>query len=79
MKMTINGKDYPLTVDAFGLTYVDGKLVDDFMKTLSVEDTEWLARYGLSVVQREPKHFDDIAERIEMPRDLKGKMDRFKL
>lgn len=78
-KITINGKTYAIEIDGMGLTYVNGMLVDEFIEMLPMKDIEWLAKYGMGVAQKEPEHFDDIAERIEMPHTVKNQLDKFKV
>lgn len=78
-KININGKSYDLGMDLFNITYIGNKPINEFMKTLSDEDTIWLAKRGMKLIQEEPEHFDDIAERLEMPRELKSTMDGFKV
>lgn len=77
-KISVNGKSYPLTLDKFNITHIDGKPVDKFIDSLSIEDQTWLAKRGMGVVVEDPKYFDDIADRIEMPKDIKNTLDSFK-
>ncbi len=77
-EIVINGTSHEIEIDNMGLTFVDGVFIDVFLEGLSGEDIAWLAKYGLGVAHNEPEHFDDIAERIEMPRDVKATLDQFK-
>lgn len=73
--LIINGTRHTLTTDGMGITYIDGLLIDDFMDNLSEADTLWLAQYGMNVAKNEPEHYEDICERIEMPREVKSGID----
>lgn len=67
--ITINIKKYELTQDEFGITYVNGLSIDDFMKTLSTEDYNFLVKKGVRTAVEEPEHTKDIIERLEMPKE----------
>jgi citrate synthase len=76
--ITVNGKKYPLSEGDYGLTLIGGMYLEEFIENLSTEDLAWLAKYGMAIVQNEPEHFDDIADRLEMPQEVKGTLDNFK-
>jgi hypothetical protein len=75
--ITINGKEHTIYKDDFGTT-IDGWNIDQFLDQADEATVVWLAEHGMGVVQNNPEYFDDIAERIEMPRDIKSTMDNFK-
>lgn len=66
MKITINGRDHKVTTDSFGITYVDGLTIEQFLENASIEDVRFLAKYGLNLAQVEPDHAADIADRHEL-------------
>lgn len=74
MNIIINGKSYEVYIDSFGITYIDGMLRDEWLETLDQASINFLATKGQKVVKEEPERFNDIAERLEMPKDLADKM-----
>lgn len=74
MHITVNGKDYKVHIDSFGITYVDGMLPAEWIKTLDPASIITLATKGMQVVREQPARFNDIAERLEIPKDLAEKM-----
>lgn len=77
-KITINGKDYNFIIDSFGITIVEGKSVDEFLESLPVEDHEWLVNRDLQTIYNEPEYFDEVANRMEIPKKYKDVLDQFK-
>lgn len=67
MTFEINGKSYEITVDGFGVQYIDGMLIDDFYATLSEEDIRYCMNIGIQTALSDPDYFNDITNRHEIP------------
>lgn len=62
----INGQKHTVTKDGFGLTLVDGKTIEDFVKDCSVDDLRALVKHGIQIIESNPEHAQDIIERFEI-------------
>lgn len=76
-ELIINDKQYMLTLDGFGVRYIDGVELNEWMKTIDAETLAFLVKKGTDVVKNEPEHFEDIAEREEMPMSTRDLMRHY--
>ena len=65
--ININGTEHEITKDGFGITYVDGMLVDSFLDTLSDDDFIYCCNVGFQTALSDPAAFNDISDRHELP------------
>lgn len=62
----VNGTEHEVTVDEWGIRYVDGMTVDNFVQSLSEDDMIWAAEHGMRLYSDNPEHVQDIVQRYEI-------------
>lgn len=64
--ITILDREYEITTDGFGVKYIDGILIDEFLENASTDILDALAAKGLRTIAKEPERAHDIIERNEL-------------
>lgn len=65
-RININGKEHKVKIDGFGITYIDGMTIDDFMAEADAETKLFLAEKGMKIISKNPNYAKDIIERHEI-------------
>jgi hypothetical protein len=62
----IAGVKHVRSWDNWGIVYIDGMLVDQYLDTASLEELSFFAKEGLRIQIEEPEYFEELKERFEM-------------
>lgn len=65
----IGNKYFKLTIDSLGVKHLDGLTIDKWLGTIDTETKIILAEKGLNLAVTEPRKFENIVERIKMPKE----------
>jgi hypothetical protein len=66
VKVVLAEHEREITQDGFGITYIDGMTVDEFMGQCTPEEIKLFAAEGMRMEVEEPELFQDIISKLEM-------------
>lgn len=64
--LIINGTQHKLTIDGFGVSYIDGMTLDQYLDNAPLADVQYLAKNGIKIATDNPDYANDISERHEL-------------
>lgn len=65
-EILFRGKVRQITEDSFGVRYIDGMPINEWVDQLTRDEQVELAKVGLKLLNDDPEHFKDITERYEI-------------
>lgn len=64
--ITVLDTTYEITEDGFGIKYIDGLTLDQFLDKISPEELDYLAKIGMKLWQEDPEKFKDTVLKHEI-------------